>query len=371
MFCRDTFPDPTPHSVEHLLRGKKIILYGAGVGCTIFCLFVLQKRGLHPSAILDRRFTSREIRFGVPACHPSAYTPTEDERKNTVVVVTVGKTEYHGDIFACLRGLGFESIVLSSDIYEYYLLCPPAELDSQGLDYYVRHKESICRALDLLADEPSRGVFLRILQMHLQRIPLRIPDRPPAEQYFPKDIAIRKGYSRFVNCGAYRGDTVLHLHSLVGKIDALACFEPDQDNFAALSDLLRSKRETLADELLAFPCGVFSHETQLRFSGGNQLNSVISDHGESLIQCVALDHVIPNLRPTFIQMDIEGAEPEGLQGAEGIIREHQPALAVCVYHSPPHLWEIPLYLHGLKLGYRFYLRNYTSYVFDTVLYATT
>ena len=68
-------------------------------------------------------------------------------------------------------------------------------------------------------------------------------------------------------------------------------------------------------------------------------------------------------------MDIEGAELEALKGAEKTIRADRPDLGICVYHSPSHLWEIPLYLHGLGVGYRLYLRNYTSLTGETVLYA--
>ena len=56
---------------------------------------------------------------------------------------------------------------------------------------------------------------------------------------------------------------------------------------------IHKKQKEIAQSVIAFPCGVFSHETQLHFSGGNRINSMISDKGESVIQCVALDHVIP------------------------------------------------------------------------------
>ena len=68
-------------------------------------------------------------------------------------------------------------------------------------------------------------------------------------------------------------------------------------------------------------------------------------------------------------MDIEGAELEALKGEEKTIQANRPDLGICVYHSPSHLWEIPLYLHGLGVGYRLYLRNYTSFTGETVLYA--
>ena len=122
--------------------------------------------------------------------------------------------------------------------------------------------------------------------------------------------------------------------------------------------------------MILYPCGVYSSETQLRFTGSKRINSMISYMGESVIQGVALDHVLPGFRPDFINMDVEGAELEALMGAETLIRESRPDLAICVYHSPAHVWEIPLFINSLGLGYEFYLRNYTSYSSETVLYAT-
>ncbi len=70
-------------------------------------------------------------------------------------------------------------------------------------------------------------------------------------------------------------------------------------------------------------------------------------------------------------MDVEGAELEALKGAETLIKQNKPDLAICVYHTPNHIWDIPFYLEGLGLGYKFCLRNYTSFISETVLYAAT
>ncbi len=68
-------------------------------------------------------------------------------------------------------------------------------------------------------------------------------------------------------------------------------------------------------------------------------------------------------------MDIEGAELEALKGAERTIRQHRPQLAICVYHSLPDVWEIPLLIHQFDPGYTFYLRSYGFMGLETVLYA--
>jgi FkbM family methyltransferase len=75
-------------------------------------------------------------------------------------------------------------------------------------------------------------------------------------------------------------------------------------------------------------------------------------------------------RVDFIKMDIEGAEPEALRGAEQTIRKHHPKLAISVYHDPNHFASIPGWLDSLDLGYRLYLDHFTIHSEETVLFAT-
>lgn len=371
LFKQTSFPYNPANCVHDLLGNKKIILYGGGDGCITFSVFVLRKYGFKASAVIDRKLKSGTTHLGVPAFSPLEYKPTDEEKENAVVVVTVGKKEYHEEIFNCLSSLGFKNVVLASDIYEYHLHHSSAELEKKGFNYYLDNKEQIISCLDLFSDDLSCEIFTRFISTHMQRKPIQIPSRPLVEQYFPRDINLNNGYSRFINCGAYNGDTVMGLNASHGKVDAIVCFEPDMENFKLLTRYLCAKHNEIAQSVIAFPCGVFSHETQLRFAYGEKINSVISDKGESVIQCVALDHVLPGFKPTFISMDVEGVECEVLKGAERLIKENKPDLAICVYHAPNHIWDIPLYLENLRLGYKYYLRNYTSFIAETVLYATT
>lgn len=370
LFKQTSFPNNPANSLQDLLGNKKIILYGGGDGFITFSVFVLRKYGFTPCAVLDRKFKPGNTYFGVPAFSPVGYKQTKEEKENAVVVITVGKKEYQEEIFNSLWDLGFKNVILASDIYEYHLHHSPAELEKKGINYYLDNKEQIISCLDFFSDDLSREIFTRFISTHMERKPIQIPSRPLVEQYFPRDIHLNKGYSRVINCGAYNGDTVMGLNTLYGRVDAIACFEPDQENFESLMRYLCAEHNKIAQSVMALPCGVFSHETQLRFACGDKINSVISDKGEAVIQCVALDHVIPGFNPTFISMDVEGAECEALKGAETLIKESKPDLAICVYHAPNHIWDIPLYLESLHLGYKFYLRNYTSVIAETVLYAT-
>jgi len=370
LFNQASFFHNPANCVHNLFENKKIIFFGAGSGGVAFINRIVKKYGLKAHAVLDRKFKPGDIYFGVPAFSYIGYKPTNEEKENTVAVITVVRPEYYKEAFSYLNDVGFKNIISAFDIYEYNLVIPD-EVEKKGFNYYLDKKKQIMASYDLFLDDLSRKVFTCFIQTHMTRKPMRIPNFPLEEQYFPKDINLRKGYSRFINCGAYNGDTVVRLNALCGKVDAVVCFEPDMGNFKLLKEYLLVKHDKIAQSVIAFPCGAYSHEMQLHFSSSNSAGSAISNNGESSIQCVALDHVMPGFKPTFIGMDIEGAELEALKGTEMLIRKNKPDLAVSVYHTPSQIWEIPLYIESLGLDYKFYLRNYTSFTDETMLYATT
>jgi hypothetical protein len=75
-------------------------------------------------------------------------------------------------------------------------------------------------------------------------------------------------------------------------------------------------------------------------------------------------------RVDYIKMDIEGAEPNALRGAEQTLRKYKPNLAIAIYHSLSDFVKIPEYLSSLGLGYKFYLGHFTIHEEETILYAT-
>ena len=82
----------------------------------------------------------------------------------------------------------------------------------------------------------------------------------------------------------------------------------------------------------------------------------------------SIDNVIKE-EVTFIKLDVEGAELRTLMGAAETIKKYKPRLAISIYHKPEDIYEIPLLLMEYRPDYRFYIRHYTSYIWETVLYA--
>ena len=358
------------HKATYLLKNKKIIVYGAGNGLIAFNNTVLKRNNLKPYLILDNKFKKGDLFFGVDARSMDDYNPSKSVKNDSIVIVTIGNILAYNKIKDLLVDKGFETVIRAHDIFDFNIHHIPPELKKEGRRFYLSQKDKIQFAFSLMPDVRSRDVFYYLIKLYLMEKPMYIPKNPEFEQNDPKDINLKKGYKRWINCGSFDGDTIKQIISKNGKIDALACFEPDLVNFHSLSKYLNESRDEIAEQIVAFPCGVFDQEVQLSFSGNKLLCSSLFDEGDQLIQCVSLDNTLPNFKPTFINMDIEGAELKALSGARNLLIENRPDLSISVYHFPNHTWEIPIFIHSLDLGYKFYLRNYSGFSYETLLYAT-
>ena len=97
--------------------------------------------------------------------------------------------------------------------------------------------------------------------------------------------------------------------------------------------------------------------------------STVSAEGDVQIELTDIDSEVGDDKVTFIKMDIEGAELNALKGACKTILKNRPRLAICIYHKPEDICEIPEYLLSLVPEYRFWIRHYSSNEWETVLYA--
>lgn len=169
----------------------------------------------------------------------------------------------------------------------------------------------------------------------------------------------------FVDVGALDGETTKYFLDHFDNGHAYV-MEPSPKQFAITKERLRSYPDA---EL--FPYGAFDENTTLRFDPveGDEGSARVSECGELSVEVRRLDDLLQDRRVTFIKMDIEGSELAALRGAEWIIREQRPKLAICVYHKPGDMWEIPAFLLNCHPDYRLYLRHYSISDTETVLYA--
>jgi hypothetical protein len=105
----------------------------------------------------------------------------------------------------------------------------------------------------------------------------------------------------------------------------------------------------------------------VRFSALGSVRSGVEALGTVTTAAVALDDL--GVAATFIKMDVEGFELPALEGAAALLRNHEPVLAISLYHHASDLWTIPTFLKRLVPGYRLFLRRYAEDCWESVLYA--
>ncbi|MBR1702185.1 MAG: FkbM family methyltransferase [Lachnospiraceae bacterium] len=195
--------------------------------------------------------------------------------------------------------------------------------------------------------------------------------RESTEQYFEKNIVELADEEVMIDAGSYDLSTALKYRDICkGKLKKVYALEPDPINYAAC---IEKKNMNSFDEAELIPCGSWSKKTKLLFSANGPSGSFLTKgSGEISVDTVALDDIVPfSERVTMIKMDVEGAELESLKGAKGVICRDRPKLAICIYHKPEDLVEIPLYIKKLIPEYKLYIRHYANDATETVLYAVT
>ena len=153
-----------------------------------------------------------------------------------------------------------------------------------------------------------------------------------------------------------------------GTLWKAVAFEADPENFANLNRAVDSDVR-LRDRVQTVQRAVGSENKIVRFAASGLGSAAISACGAIEVQCLPLDETLADERPTYIKMDIEGAELDALKGATAILARNRPTLAICAYHFQVHLWQVPLRMDDLMPGARLLLRPHCADGFDLVCYA--
>ncbi len=330
--------------------GRPFVLYGDGWYAP-YVREYLGRRGLAPAAVFtDAGFTSsgRAVDFA------------EVRRRfdNFRVVIAFANARLAREKLARLG-------VSADDVFFFDVM---GELLGNTFDraWLEARRERLDAAYGLLADGLSRETFEAFLAAKLGAAGEPLAAVWRKDQYFPRDIVRLSDSEVFVDGGAYTGDTLLTFMRLTGGRCARCCaFEPEAANAARLKATVEKRA---LRGVTVHNKGLWSAPAALPFAVWHGTSaSAVSGAGETSVEADTVDRAAPDA--TFIKLDVEGAELEALKGAAAVIKRNRPKLAVCVYHRPGDLFEIPLFIKSLAPDYRLYLRQHQPVACETVLYA--
>jgi FkbM family methyltransferase len=229
---------------------------------------------------------------------------------------------------------------------------------------------AIRRAYGLWTDDASRREFVAQVQWRLTG---NYDDLTPVagrDAYFDEDLFTLKPDEVVVDCGAYDGDTLRSFLRCRGAAFArYLALEPDPASFTKLKNFADSLPNEIRQKIHVFPYAAGAHPGRVRFAADGSYASAISSQGDIEVELITMDALSPDTPPSFVKMDIEGAEPDALHGARALIAAGKTSFAACVYHAQDHLWSIPLLINDLKGEFRYYLRPYMPEGWELVCYA--
>lgn len=347
----------------HPLPKDRIVIYGAGSkGREI--LHALRLRGHTVAAFIDQRTVDPVD--GVPVFQPHDQSVKRMALEGWTAII--GVFNFMVDpliIHSSLTRLGFSRIVGTAELRQHF---PLGETYWLGECPQMTPPAAVAKAIWLrLKDSESKTTFANAIALRGTLDPRYLRELSAFDQYAPASVPTPRKGLRFVDGGAYNGDTLLGLAGAGCGFDAVAAFEPDPKNYAQLAANVAGS--DFGTEVILFPCGLGSLTGQARFQSQGLSSSSITPDGDAIIQIVSLDQCAPRFRPTYVKLDVEGAEVGALHGMAKTIQASRPALAVCVYHRPADLWQIPMLLDDLLPDSDFYLRAHAWNGFELVLYA--
>jgi FkbM family methyltransferase len=219
---------------------------------------------------------------------------------------------------------------------------------------------------DVLADELSRKTISSFITSRNSTDPSFAEQCFIPDQYFPSDIIQIGENEVFVDCGVFDGQTTIEfINKSHGRHKMVYGFEPDLQNFERSVCAIRMS--SLRNVKL-LNMGTWSTSGVMGFAASSDQISVLDSTGDCQVRVEKIDSILQETRASFIKMDVEGAELESLRGAVKTIQRDRPRMAICIYHKPDDLVEIPMWINSLKLGYKFYVRLHTRFSQELVLY---
>jgi len=354
---------------RRLLGNAPLVLFGAG-GLGHSILRNLRTLGLEVFALADNNpdrwnTTLEGVRVQSPQEVVDAF------RDNGVFVITVwnaSRRRNHADIHAQLRGLGCRNVISFAQLFRIYpdVFLPYFAIDR--VEHALNAAAAIETVYDWLADDESRRIYRRQIEWRITADYDDLPAPAVGPHYFPKDVYRLREDETFVDCGAFDGDTVRPFVALThGVFTHYWALEPDPQNYAKLTSLVQSLPAHIAPRISCLTIAASDRRGTEFFNSNGSASAGFSETGDLAIETAPLDELVDAC--TILKLDVEGAEPRVLNGAQRLIRECSPVLAISAYHAQDHLWELPRLVRSLNPAYRFYLREHNAEGFDLVLYA--
>jgi len=235
-----------------------------------------------------------------------------------------------------------------------------------GFDFdFIEHQMFYESFDEALSDQQSIDIYFNLINFRLTgniRFLEGFSDLQES-QYFEPFLNFNQG-DTFVDIGGFDGNTAIAYSAINKNFSFIYLFEPEHNNMTIARNAC-----SFLENVVYLPYGVSDKNQFLGIKIGGSTSKVVPrGQGDYDVELRKLDDVLGSQRVNFIKMDIEGAEISALIGAEQIIKNQKPQLAISVYHHGADIRRVYQLVKTFNPDYKCYLRHYTEGIVETVMF---
>ncbi len=230
-------------------------------------------------------------------------------------------------------------------------------------DFLKKHLDESEKAYSLLGDEKSKQVFENIIKFQITgELDYCFDCETDKDEVF-KILNLGENES-FLDLGAYRGDTVKEFLNYSKSYKKIVAVEPDKKTFKKLQANCEALRNCIT-----LNNAVWNESKEIFFDGDKGRGSSAKNSGDSVFS-VTVDELREKYGTfTYLNIDVEGAEKEMLEGSKITLQQDKPKLCMAVYHRSEDIFALVNQINEINGDYKIYLRHHPHISFwDTNIY---
>ena len=318
---------------------KPVLLYGMGDGADKI-ISVLNMYGIKISGVFaSDGFVRKKTFHGFEVCD---YSTAKSRFGDMIVLLCFGTPL--GSVIDNIKRIAAEQELYAPDV-------PVYGNTLFNIEYVRENAENLREVYDLLADEQSKKVFENTVLYKLSGNIQYLFDCESSPDEANKSILMLGDNETYFDLGAYRGDTVAEFLHCTKGYNKIVAVEPDIKTYSKLCSATQNIEKIInINAAISDKCGKI--EFCMNASRGSNAT------GGVVIDSISVDSLLTVDMPTFIKMDIEGAELAAIAGAKKTLSAYKPKLQVAAYHRSEDLITLPLSVLKINPKYKLYMRHF-------------
>lgn len=321
---------------------KPIVLYGMGNGADKI-ISVLNRYNIKVSGVFaSDGFVRQKVFHGF---NVTDYKTAKDTFGDMIVLVCFGSSL--PDVIDNIKRISREQELYAPDV--------PVFGDTLfDMQYVLQNKDEFKWVYNRLADEWSKKVFECAVMYKLTGKIEHLFECETVNSEIYENVLKFSNEEIYFDLGAYRGDTVDEfLHNTI-SYKKIVAVEPDLKTYNKLC-LATSHIKNITN----INACVSDIDGQTLFDMHGSRGSNIGK-GSVSINSITIDSLAKSDAPTYIKMDIEGAEFAAIRGGAKCISNHKPKMQIAAYHRSEDLILLPQEVLKINPDYKIYLRHFPS-----------